>query len=426
MNEEILILLESSNPADRKRAIRMMVKSEVHEDALRRLAAIYKNDPDADVREMAIAAGRHIKKEMGTIQKKSGEWEGHGVERHDPQPARKQHEAAEVSDFDAKRAEALMSQAMDALVSGESQRAMSLARQALTLNPNLRNDSYQAGVVGSIMNMEPEAAINALMSGALGSSAGGSKAKRKNAQSADEGSWDKAFVDLAIYGLVSFAIVFVGMLAGSVFLGNFLEANSAELLSSAEVQGSDFTIAQVTEFVRSIGAVFALIAGIVTAITSVIFLLVWFGIVHIAAKWILSGVGTYPGLIHKVTIPLVVWSIISGILSGIALVVLFQSNYLSAAAGLGNLDALQRVQSSSTLSNSINSLNSLGGLIFTFYLAKLIGDNYDFGLGKGCVSIILSYIILGLLGCGFVFIVLTPLLNSFANSQTFSSLLLFF
>jgi hypothetical protein len=124
---------------------------------LRYLATIYKRDPDASVRELAIRAGRHIKK-----MRAAGDWVGEGAkERSIPQA--EEVRSSSVSAVDQERAKSLMDKALDDAVKGTYDRAEQLARQAFQLNPNLQYDSYYAGIASEVMGMEAQEAIAELL-----------------------------------------------------------------------------------------------------------------------------------------------------------------------------------------------------------------------------------------------------------------------
>lgn len=68
MNDEIFQLLRSEDPEDRKKAVRELAQLRDRE-VLRYLATVYKEDPDAEVRDLAVRAGKYVKKQM-----EAGEW----------------------------------------------------------------------------------------------------------------------------------------------------------------------------------------------------------------------------------------------------------------------------------------------------------------------------------------------------------------
>jgi HEAT repeat protein len=169
MNDEIFQLLRSKNPDDRKQAIRELAQLRDRE-VLRYLATVYKEDPDAEVRDMAIRAGKYVKKQL-----EAGEWTTDPVSSTANAPAKTSSPArTSTDDPNATRARALMDKAMDESVRGNYDSARKQAEQAFALYPALRHDSYYTSLASEVMGMPVEEAVAALMS-----SASAAPAKRK-------------------------------------------------------------------------------------------------------------------------------------------------------------------------------------------------------------------------------------------------------
>src|SRR5688500_999956 len=63
MDSKILQLIESANPADRKKAIQMLAKMGGPE-AIRYLGIIYKQESDPEVKALTVSPGKYIKKQQ--------------------------------------------------------------------------------------------------------------------------------------------------------------------------------------------------------------------------------------------------------------------------------------------------------------------------------------------------------------------------
>ena len=63
MDSRILQLIESANPQDRKKAVQMLAKMGGPE-AIRYLGIIYKQETDSEVKDLAVQAGKYIKKQQ--------------------------------------------------------------------------------------------------------------------------------------------------------------------------------------------------------------------------------------------------------------------------------------------------------------------------------------------------------------------------
>ena len=158
MDPRILEALKSRDPEERKKGVRALGQMLTGE-ALRYLATIYKKDPDPGVRELAVKAGRHVKK-----MRAAGEWMGHEDDKDirfgtNEVPA----VVSGVSAVNKEQAKGLMDKALDESVKGNYEKGEQYARQAFQLNPDLQFDSYYIGIASEVMGMSAEEAIAALL-----------------------------------------------------------------------------------------------------------------------------------------------------------------------------------------------------------------------------------------------------------------------
>lgn len=158
MDPRILQALKSRDPEERKKAVKAL--AQIHtQEALRYLATIYKTDPDPDVRELAIKAGRHVKKSRA-----EGEWFGESKIRSTDEVAQAKP-ASKVSAVNQEQAKGLMDKALNESIQGNYDKAEEYARKAFQLNPDLQHDSYYAGIASEVMGMSTEEAIAELLRG---------------------------------------------------------------------------------------------------------------------------------------------------------------------------------------------------------------------------------------------------------------------
>jgi tetratricopeptide (TPR) repeat protein len=155
MDPRIVEALKSRDPEERKKAVRALAQTHTAE-SLRYLATIYKKDPDPGVRDLAIKAGRHIKKERA-----AADWIGGEDMRFstNEQPAVSSGASAVAQE----QAKGLMDKALDESVKGNYEKAEQYARQAFQLNPDLQYDSYYVGVASDVMGMEADEAVATLL-----------------------------------------------------------------------------------------------------------------------------------------------------------------------------------------------------------------------------------------------------------------------
>ena len=154
MDPRIIEALKSRDPEERKKAVRALAQTQTTE-SLRYLATIYKKDPDASVRELAIKAGRHIKKSRAAV-----DWVGEGDVRFSTNeiPA-----VSRVSNVAQEQAKGLMDKALDESVKGNYEKAEEYVRQAFQLNPDLQFDTYYLGVASDVMGMNEDEVLAALL-----------------------------------------------------------------------------------------------------------------------------------------------------------------------------------------------------------------------------------------------------------------------
>lgn len=398
MNHEITRLLRSSRAEDRAEAIKQLARTE-SDEALRYLARVYQNDPDFEIRELALKAGQYIKKKQH-----AGGWEADVPDDGDAYYEDEYESESFVDQKAIERANSLVERAVDALVRDDKREAAQLAQQALVLNPQLADDSYFTNLAGDILNMEGAAALGALAR--MEAAPDAKKAKRKQSSSSldDEVTMNTVLVDLAIVAVV---------VGGISFLFSMLQTwlvTSAFGLSSAQLSSAPQDIAMMTQVyssVASLSITLALFNSLFQAIGFIIGWLIWLFIIHMVSTMMLSGVGTYAGLIHRMTIPVVVTYIGSIVIGSV-----FSWMSLSSLAS-GLIDP-----SGASIAGIFDTINlilimSLFGYVGThFWYGYEIGNNYDFRLGNGCVSIILSYVVLAAFGCGCMFVLQSLLIRS--------------
>lgn len=146
--------LRSSNPDERKKGVKALARTGKRE-ALRYLATIYKEDPDPDVRQLALDGGKHVKRLM--VQ---GDWVGEGI-KHPTQEMKAV--GSTIPEKDQTLSKKHMDDAFEFVVNEDYERAEGLAKKAFTLNPDLKHDPYYSNLAGEIMGMPAEEAIAALL-----------------------------------------------------------------------------------------------------------------------------------------------------------------------------------------------------------------------------------------------------------------------
>lgn len=418
MDQQTLDLLESRNKNDRKRGVSQLAQSG-DQAALKYLAAVYKTDSDPEIRELALKAGRYLKKQLegGDVPAAARPAGRSAAPAPSAAPAEEKPKAerVKVSASDESRSKALLDQAMDLFVAEDLAKAREFARKAFKLNPNLQFDPFYLGMGANIFDVPSGDVMNVVMSDGPGD---GRKSKRKRGEADDEGDvgWDTALVDLLFYGLVYVAVAMVSALLYVIVLRDTLQ-NIFNNLAATDPTFSASEIEQVFGLALGASTPVVLIGTVISAFFAIIGLLIFYFFIHIAARFILGGEGTFPGLIHGANNFMIGLLVIGGVLS-VLLTVYYLNAFNTVFIGLeaGTLDPeTTDLEAFSAIMNTF-SLIGIGALVFllviTGWFSSILGRVYRFGFARGCVSLILGYVLLLVtIGC-FSFILTQTLINS--------------
>jgi hypothetical protein len=391
IDTNILKQLNHSDPEQRKKAVMDLAKTKDRE-ALNYLAGVYRSDKDPEVRELARKAGLYINKHTdnggGATKRKN---DGIGLysddEDEDDAPKSKgtyyeeadsdvQDERIEVSELDKERAMGLVKQALDMHMRGNNDRAVKYLQDAFKKDPNLKRDSYTAGLATTITGLPIEEAIRYIASGDATSDG----KKKRSVRDPEEPGWGDAIVDLLIYTLVNTGLVALALFVFvSVFLTGYSQAIAASA-SSGQFSSIPLPI-DLSTFIASLAGISVPIVLLISAIVgfiSTLGLLFQDFFIHMVSVTMLSGEGSMPRLITKTTVPLAfAYPIYYLIVLGIT---------LYAAV---NPDAV-----------GLSAVLQFGlGVALTVWFSNRIGAAYRFGTGKGCAAIILSGIAIAAFSC---------------------------
>jgi hypothetical protein len=409
MNSEIQSLLKSPLPADRKRGLQMLAKSDDPQD-LKVLSALHKRETDPELKQLIVQVGKTVKQRVDAASASPAP-----VSKAASSVPRPLSKAAVSTGGGTNQAAAFMQQAQEALIELDFDNAKALARKAFTLNPDLQHDEDARNLAGDIFATSADEAVAQLL-GKSSNSAGSAdvldwvdgvssvdrgKSKRKSKGEQTDVTWGTALLDVGMYGLFSGAALFLIMLGLIFVFGSTLEA----LITSESANTYDSVqMAQFAEIISSMGLVFALIYGVIAAFATMASYMIWFGIIHFAATTFLGGDGSYRGVLHRAFMPMIVWLIVSYVLGAVGGYFAFQS--------LGNMASIEQMNNFNSTNSLASTLNFIVAIGFSLWLSAAIGDNYRFGMGKGCLSIFVSYIVIFALACGCAFFLTSMLANS--------------
>lgn len=390
LDQRTLRLLKSRLPEEREQAIKALAQSK-DPGALPYLADIYHNDPDESLRELARKAGVYIKKNSASASPAplpnvpraediyGGRDEGVLPVTDDLAPKRKRSEKV-VSEAKRLQARGFLEQGLEASLAGDRNRAYKLLQKSVKIDPNLGQDSYSRNAISSITGLPYEQALDQVMLDNMG---------RNLASGSDDITWNDAFIDLAIYWVINFGIYIIGTLIGLVALQAIINT----IPDPAEQAALNQQFAALTS---TITVVFALTQGALQATIAVVVLLILYFMWHMVATAILGGEGRFTVLIRKCTLLLALYGPIASLILIGALIFL----------PLFSPDTMDSTYTLLTLAIGI------GGVLL---LSQRIGATYEFGIGRGCATIIVSYVLIACL----TFSVFYIMLSSVASTLSF-------
>jgi hypothetical protein len=405
MSDEILQLLNSPKTDDRKEAIRRLAKlGDV--SALTYLSAIYRTDPDEEIRQLALKAGRYIKQNSSLAALSTQEVMAaptispYAVVEEPPvltpeEAAQQQRKA---------KGEELMKLAKAHFDNRERPQARKLAIEALDLYPQFTDDLYYLELLGQIMEVRTEYVLSEIEDYRR---PGYEKRKIRRAnQSLDDTTTVQALTYLVLIALVAMggaAAMFVAVsqlmqpqlsLAASVTAldpvrGTFLQNSMGTFIQLLNYSARDLQ----TNLIRG-----ALLGGQLFGA-----LLVAYAVVGVTARAFFDGDGTWGGLVRATYKPVIV-----------GLVVLYAGygvlSYLYLSPVLEGLHQTLATNQPAPYEQAIQNAQLIGaalalfvlGVIFVFSapVSRGIARNYRLGVSQAWSALLLAGIAAVASGCG--------------------------
>lgn len=377
VDAKLLKQLKDKDPTVRRKVIVALAnyKDDIS-GALDVLADVARSDGDEKLRNLATRAQTHLKEQMERQQPAS---------TPEAQPS---HDAdtVKVSEKDQARGKAATEEALSYYIAKDLSKATLALMKALKANPNLKSDSYFLSLAGDVLNADHDEAIKILQDSSrrgeyVNSSRKTMKQKKKDQHysKTDELPWSAVWFDLGVFAAVTAVISFLTPLVTAQMITRMI-AYQMGLSPEKLAEESVLVSREVSDLVAAINTVnlpILLAVALGTAAAAVVSMLVQGGIVHVVATKLLRGVGTMrytmcqilPFYSMTTGIVFIWWCVAMGIM----------------AAGAGMIGMLCMAPM------------ALVTLFRFLKLAGKVGGAYDFGTGKGCLSIILASIILGLL-----------------------------
>lgn len=365
MHEDLIRQLKHPDAAQRRAAITALANSK-DPAALPALAAVYRGDPDVALRDLALKAGRYIRQFAGDGPPTTQEAPDDGT----PPPA------PQVSERDAGLARGYLDTATTHHMQGDKVRAIENLGKALSLNPELRKESFVENLVLTLTGRSVADAMPLLVHpdrrAELISKLGGKRKKKRvqqHGKGAETATWDNVMMDFGVYWLV----ITLSLITIFVFTADAIRDMIAAMPTTTS---SDLSTDLDELFAASV--IGLIVLAVVYGIGSVISLMIQGGSIHIAATYILAGDGTLVYLYRRL--------------------VPFQT---VVTLGLSGAFVLLVLMGSTTEIWFLTPILMLFGSIGVWYkMSELVGDVYNFGWGTGCAAIFLGSILLAMLSCG--------------------------
>jgi hypothetical protein len=390
MLDDTIQQLHSADPDQRRSAIIALANSG-DPAALKPLAAVYRTDPDPAIRELALKAGRYIRQVAGdeaaiqTPDAVAVQATGTAIDLGAVPQAVPQKQG--VSARDAELAKNYLDSATTHHLEGDKARAIENLGKALSLNPDLRKDSFTANLIMTLTDRSVQEAMPILIHpdrrAELIAGLGGKRKLRKqqiHGKDAEKATWDNVMMDLGIYWLV----VTLCLIAIFVFVLKAIQDMIDAMPTTTTTDLSTLYNASVIGLIM---------VAVIYGITSVLSLLLQGAAIHAAATYILAGDGTLVYL-YKRLVPFM-----TVVVLGYAGVFVFLGLFSSAKEVL-----------------CLVPMIVAGGTVGMFYyMSKLVGEVYNFGAGSGCGAILMGGVLLAMLSYAAnyaLFSLLSGLLNA--------------
>lgn len=434
--EQIIRELDNRSPDARIAAIKKLAATK-DPKALKPLAAIYRSDPDPEVRETARKAGLYIRKytdgdggaagAVKTAAATASASAAYAGQLRESTPAVEKQKPTTISPVQEKRAKESLEAAMDYFMRGDNDKASKFLRKAFENNPKFRDDPYSIGLASQITGEAGQAAVNAIMGGkavvsdASGASDHRGKQMRKEKKETVESDWFGAGIWATILGAT---LVF-----GPLILFAVLLYIAVSLLGVAALDGGA-TVEQmqagVGEAIVSLIPTFAFIGGF--AIIGIIGQII---VTHFTGKLLFNGEGKLSTITYKFSkfLTILLAGLLIAVLAGtimtpfwpavlttytaaVALLLILTVHYPFVIITLVfflNLLAGQMTDSFSDpalAQQGSVEVDPIAILIFAAafmlqaaWAAKLTADAHKFDIVKGVVSVVVGY--LGLIAIAF-------------------------
>lgn len=372
--------LKSTNPKDRYQAIKQIAKNK-DSAMLSALAKIAKDDPDEQVRKVAAKAQIYI------------ENDGSVLPPADEKPATS---SRSVNPGDEARAMEYTNEALGYQMKGERNKALKALGKAVKLNPNIRTDTFFVSVLDSTTGLSGEESYAMLHNESELKNIQVTEKQLKKEKRAEDhhasltkANWATVAMDFAIYTCILLAgtvlvILLLGQSADGVITGYqasvqaYRDAVAGGDKTALPPEPVDQEFWSQAQSLRTINFSTAMIVGLIVGISSLVGLVVQLIFTHLTARYLFKGDGTFRFLVYKAV------SIYNSSLP-VAFVIAVVGVILTYTLG------------SNTVGMIFGGILGLFSLKLTFQTLAKVGETYNFGMAKGCMSVIAGSVIVSII-----------------------------
>lgn len=375
VDARLLKQIKHKDPQLRRKAIVALADSR-DAASLKPLADIAETDPEPKLRDLATRAAKHLQEQM----EKAAAHVAQAASQH-----KESEPEVRVSEKQMARGRAFLDEAMSMLVAKDMAKATKALSRALNADPSLKSDSYFLSLAGNVFNTSGEEAVIKLSSSQertqfVKAQEQGKVQKRKDdhVAKAREIGWSSVAFDLAIYAVVVGIISFFAPIVYAQLITRTAEyqATLEPVDRQQEIVKIPRDMQRASEQLLEAGAAPLIVPAAINAVASGVSMLGLGFLVHLLATKAFRGKGTLPFMMSQL-VPF--YSLMTPVFFIWSCLVM---GMISVGAGLIGMLCLP--------------LMSLGSFVVFFKSAGKIGSAYDFGSLKGCLSLILASVVLGL------------------------------
>ncbi len=358
--EQLVQQLRSPDAAQRRQAI-MALANLRDPAALPSLAHIYRNDPDMELRDLALKAERYIRQAADAAQATAGESTGAAAGTG---PASRQGEPTER---DIQLARSYLDAATDFMLTDDKGRAIESLGRALALNPGLADESFIENMIVTVTGMAPAQAVPILVHperrGQLIVQLGYQKepleVQRHHGEIIEAVTWTQVAVDLGIYWVASTISAIVMQVFG------------LELLEDFSVEAG-YSFTPFFDLLVNTSLLKQVLSSSVQGIGSGFFAIMLLLVMHFLAVTFLGGDANMEIMCHKVLPLMTAFTAANTLILAIFWLIGSFISIWFLPVVLGS-----------------------GALLFLVYVAIVLGRVYDFGLVSGLISVIQGVLFYG-------------------------------